>query len=808
MRSLRVAPFWPGPDGDSGVRQPVVGRVRWRRRNVPPAGSRIGEARRQGRQPGRRAAAPAAKPSAESPAVLPVKAPEEPAAKPAGRGHSKPAAEAAAAPATPHALRFQFRFQPWKDVLDWFARQADLSLVMDAPPPGTFNYTDNHVYTPSEAIDLLNSVLLTKGFTLIRRGGMLMLVNLEDGIPPNLVPTVPLDSLDSRGEYELVRVPFNLEKLKPEEAEAEIKKLLGPQGSVVSLPKSRQVYITETGGRLRAIRTMLERIEGPSGVATAGLRTFDLKFARTEDVLPILRQLLDIPEDKNAAADGSIRVAVEAGAGRLILSGQPEKVARAADIIRGLDVPAPGAEGASRLAGTPQLEVYPAGSIDAQAALAVLQTLLAGQPDVRLSIDSKTNSLIAMARPAQHATIRATLSQLQGEGQRVEVIRLVRLDPQTVATAINKLFGGGDTPKPGAPQVEADAASRQLIVRGSESQIAQIRGLLEQMGEPLRPRTGPTQGGRVRTLPFGGSAARSALERIEEIWPTLRSNKIRVIGPSAVGEGEPGGKEPEGIPPELLNRLRDLRRSGEPPQDRAPPAGKPGSPEAPPPAEKPRAPLPAKATPTGERSAGLADGARLIFVADTSAAAPAKPAAPPPIIVIPGPSGLIIASEDTEALDEFEHLLDTMVNNSTSVRGVTVYYLKHAKAAAVADALVQIMGAASGSGGAASSAQASPDPFGGMGGPFGASAGRSALSAETWAAPSAETRAAADAAAAAKTPAAPPTPPPPPQPPWPSPRRARVAAWPPDRSRLLPTSGSTPCWCRPTAPTWTASRNS
>jgi hypothetical protein len=64
-----------------------------------------------------------------------------------------------------------------------------------------------------------------------------------------------------------------------------------------------------------------------------------------------------------------------------------------------------------------------------------------------------------------------------------------------------------------------------------------------------------------------------------------------------------------------------------------------------------------------------------------------------------------------------------MVDNSTSVRGVTVYYLKHAKAAAVADALVQIMGAASGSGGAASSAQAGPDPFGGFGGPFGAFGG-------------------------------------------------------------------------------------
>ncbi|MEX0585502.1 MAG: hypothetical protein WD176_02580, partial [Pirellulales bacterium] len=55
-------------------------------------------------------------------------------------------------------LRFNFRYQPWADVLDWFAQQADLSLVMDDAPKGTFNYTDSRSYTPTEAIDLLNSV--------------------------------------------------------------------------------------------------------------------------------------------------------------------------------------------------------------------------------------------------------------------------------------------------------------------------------------------------------------------------------------------------------------------------------------------------------------------------------------------------------------------------------------------------------------------------------------------------------------------------------------------------------------------------
>ena len=65
-------------------------------------------------------------------------------------------------------------------------------MLLDAPPPGTFNYTDGREYTPAEAIDLINSVLLTKGYTLVRRDRMLLLVNLEDGVPPNLVTSVPV----------------------------------------------------------------------------------------------------------------------------------------------------------------------------------------------------------------------------------------------------------------------------------------------------------------------------------------------------------------------------------------------------------------------------------------------------------------------------------------------------------------------------------------------------------------------------------------------------------------------------------------
>ena len=84
----------------------------------------------------------------------------------------------------------------------------DLFVVTKEAVPGV-----KRSDTPAEAIDLLNSVLLTKGFTLIRRDRMLMLINLEDGIPPNLVPYVPLDELDDKGEFELISVLFKVQRM-------------------------------------------------------------------------------------------------------------------------------------------------------------------------------------------------------------------------------------------------------------------------------------------------------------------------------------------------------------------------------------------------------------------------------------------------------------------------------------------------------------------------------------------------------------------------------------------------------------------
>lgn len=595
-----------------------------------------------------------------------------------------PAAEPVETPAASEkngGLKFNFRYQPWEDVLNWFAQKAGFSLVMNAPPAGTFNYSDDHCYTPVEAIDLLNGVLLTKGYTLVLRDRMLMLINLEDGIPPNLVSTVPVDHLNERGEFELVSTLFQLENLRPEEAELEIKKLIGPQGAVVVLPKAQQLLVTETAGRLRTIREVIQRADNPAVAGPEQVQKFVVASSSPEEILGILRQMFAIPAGQNATADGAVRLAWDPASMQLLVAAPPAKMEQIARILQALSPAGAGASGAAGMQAAPQLEVYEVYPADPEAALKVLQTLLAGTAGVRLTTDPKTGNLVALARPSEHATIRATLDQMQRDALRVEVLRLRIADPQTAAQSIQKLFGADGK----APTVQADVATRQLLVRGSESQLEQIRSILEQMGETDLVRRGSESGGNVRMIPITGPTARSALDRLEEIWPAMHRNQIRIVTPSAV-----------------IPTLRPSNPAEEPSRQPLPEVNRP-APMPSPPSPAPAAPSQTPAAPAPATTTATAPWAPVVFVSETSAAKAEPPAAaeprepapktPAPIIVAPGPGGVVIASDDVKALDEFEAMLKTLVGSASSGGGnMTIFYLRHAKANSVAETLDRVLG--------------------------------------------------------------------------------------------------------------------
>ena len=264
------------------------------------------------------------------------------------------------------------------------------------------------------------------------------------------------------------------------------------------LPKAGQVQVTETAGRLRLIRSVLEgvgRTAGRRRRRRAGVSTDACRRRRRAAAVAstarhsgrrLRRGRRQRPPRRRSAHRQTARRR-QAGAGRA--SGRDHESDRRSRAGR-----------QRQRSKRRNSKCTTSASPIRRRCLAVLQTLMANFSDVRLTTDPLTGKLVALARPAQHATIRATIEQMQREARQFEVIRLQFVDPQVAVTAIGKLFGDDSgAAAAGAPKVEADPLTRQLIVRGSQGQIEQIRVVALEDGRERRRRRAAKRRPIIRT---------------------------------------------------------------------------------------------------------------------------------------------------------------------------------------------------------------------------------------------------------------------------------------------------------------------
>ena len=193
-------------------------------------------------------------------------------------------------------------------------------------------------------------------------------------------------------------------------------------------------------------------------------------------------------------------------------------------------------------------------------------------------------------------------------------------------------------------------------------------------------------------IPIDAATARRALEQMNSIWPSVRKNRIRTVRPSKAIRGTRPGTD---VSPENVE----------------PPAPEP------------------VVTPAGETSVGEESDSLLNSVStsrlskyvvqiesaasqseedqtstddagetDASDETELKLANLPDVIVTIGDQGLLIASEDTEALDEFEELFMTLADRLfAGSREMAIFYLKHAKSDVASEMLKQFITGSSGS---------------------------------------------------------------------------------------------------------------
>ena len=584
---------------------------------------------------------------------------------------AQPAAEQVETSATQGNLQFNFSGANWRDVLTWIADQSDLALQFDQTPAGTFSYSDpTRAYSIPEGLDVVNLALMKRGYTLVRRGRVLELIDLEvenaDKLISEIAELVKPEDLESRGKSDIVSSVFPLGSMTPDQAKEELNLMKGPWGRVMVLDSARQVKVTETASKLIAIRDTLKN----AAAASANVIEIVLKHRSADELLELARPLLEIEPGENSGDD--IRISVGLYGDRIYATGLPGKTGLLEALIQKADQPLHVPDSNNTEIQLPEFRSHAVANADINVVFDVLQTMLEDAPDARVAVEPTTNSIIARVRPETHKLIENTIAQMEGRGRGFKVIELARLEPAQAILTINKFFGITEGAEGDGPVVDADPLTAKLWIRGTEEQIQQAEQLIQSL-EGADTLSG--LGEKVRVLPFSGRAAEDALMQAQDLWQMIgRPNQIRTLSPSRSSE--------RGIPERRILREPDARTR---------PNTKPEITPKPPTSIDVR---------NNHKTRNRMQGEHILVVdrddqkmQSSSSSSQTFNLNGNDIVVQMTPAGMIIASEDIDALDQFQNLIESVAGPASNQSDLpTIIWLKYIKSDVAAELVAKVLG--------------------------------------------------------------------------------------------------------------------
>jgi hypothetical protein len=159
----------------------------------------------------------------------------------------------------------EFRDADWADVFAWYGKISGLTFISAVKPPGKCTLTPgkDKRFTLGEVTHLLIEAVTPHKLSFARLEKSFLLWPTGEGCGLYTTPRITLAELPRRGKLELVQVIIPLPGSIPvEEHELELKKMLGPHGSLFGLVKPNSILIRDTVGNIGRLHEALKVFPG------------------------------------------------------------------------------------------------------------------------------------------------------------------------------------------------------------------------------------------------------------------------------------------------------------------------------------------------------------------------------------------------------------------------------------------------------------------------------------------------------------------------------------------------------------------
>ncbi|WP_372899165.1 secretin N-terminal domain-containing protein, partial [Stieleria sp.] len=481
-------------------------------------------------------------------------------------------------------VAFQFRNQPWVELVQWLAEIADQPLDWQELPADRVNLRSPGRYTVEETKDLFNRHLLARGYTLLEMPGGITVAKTE-GINAAMVPRVDIDELDEMMPHTFVRASLELGWLSSEKMAEELKPMISSNGRLTALTTTNRIEAMDAAINLRQVVQLLEQERNQSS-REALAPEFRLRYIPAETAKTMLEEFLGVEKKSNAPMSpqqmammqqmarqnggqpapppkkAEISIVANTRQNSVFIRAPVDRIAIAGEFINRIDVPSQGLASLSDIES--RLQVFRLTSIDPEKLIEIIGEMNVMEPTTRIRADEDNKALIVSGSAADRFIIDRLIKRLDGSGRQFEVLQLRRLEANEVAESIAFLMGQDKDDDKNSNsrrsyfygygygnqqedknedefRVAANSRFRQVLLWANESEMEQVRNLLIKLGEL------PPPGGSPRTVrridATSGPETYDYLMRLKQQWSQLSDAPLEL--PDATEFVDPVAREDE-----------------------------------------------------------------------------------------------------------------------------------------------------------------------------------------------------------------------------------------------------------------------
>ena len=176
------------------------------------------------------------------------------------------------------------------DVLNYLSSAAGFVIIQEQPVTGTVNLVSRQPINADEAVDLLNAVLIEKGYIAIRSGRILKIVSRENAEKRDLPVITGSDPVQIPRRDNMVTQILPVRYAEVAKLVDSMRPLLSERATITSNDSSNAILLTDTQTNIHRIAEIVRALDTSiSGIST--LRIFPLRYADSKGLADIITQL-------------------------------------------------------------------------------------------------------------------------------------------------------------------------------------------------------------------------------------------------------------------------------------------------------------------------------------------------------------------------------------------------------------------------------------------------------------------------------------------------------------------------------------